>query len=306
MVLNSIKIKLERYQSENKLYYVINLKGDGTVTYTDPKRADIKTKIKEEEFLQILKIFKEIDFFSKEEDFDKVKDTEKEYITISIDIPISKDKTKTTTITHYTDDKNVPQDLVKLEKKIEETVDINNIIKSEKTHAKDIKEQKKNKFDKKKTLSILFVSAVLITSLFFVIDYLGSVDSEKDETLEISYFVTTKESERTNGIRSEEENYFIQGDTVYLDIEYTKIPDKIDICVNIVVSNNSYTYYSNNSNIDANLEKKDVFYSTFGFKTNNSWPAEKKYSVSVNITDNISKYSCNKKTSFILKNPNFL
>ncbi len=323
MVLRDIIIKLVRYGGKHNPSYSITLTGDGTATFIGFKNVRIKGKIKtnidENDFLDILSRFKEIDFFSIKEEFFVDKNSEREYTNISITLPLGDNNLKTTEIRHYNYDKNVSHDLIKLEKLIEKKINVDKWVQKPKIEKKEKIKLKKifPKFNKK--IVVLPIVFILLSTLFFGYNIINSNESDTNnepndsdqynyDPIKLSYFVTTKDKQRRDLIRTESYEIFNQGDTVYLDLEYRGIlhDNKINITTGIVVSNEDDIYYKNSYDYIKQDANSSIYYLIYNFTTNNSWPNEKTYTVTAKIIDHISEKTCNYDTTFILKNSSFV
>ena len=317
-MLEDIIIKIEKQGKNSKPSYNLILKGNGELKYIGLSNVknlgEIEDKIQEDEFLEILSIFKEIDFFSFRNDFRVDRSSSRSYTTISITLPINGKKTKTTTITYHDDDVNVPNDLIELEKNIkkisgsEKWINVSEYKQTNKLIDTTKKSSDTKSRKKLKAFVIIIFIIVLIAagSFLFLIDK-NTNNEQYDPALntEFIYISTTNSNKRYDGIRTTENNFFTQGTTVYVDFEYEKFFDNpINIKSEITVTEKRKTYYYKHSQIEVKPANEKGFYSIIGFPTNASWPSQQTYNIKINLLDESSSKNCSGSTTFSLNSSN--
>ena len=316
-MLEDIVIKIEKQGKNSKPSYNLILKGTGELKYIGLSNVknlgEIEDKIKEDEFLEILSIFKEIDFFSYRDDFRVDRSSPRPYTTISITLPVNGKKTKTTTITYHDDDVSVPNDLIELEKNIKKISGSEKWINvSEYKQTENLKAVTKKSSDirpkrKLKTFAIVIFVIIIITAGVFLLLVKDNTDNEQYDqvlTTEFIYIATTNYNKRYDGVRATENNFFTQGDTVYVDFEVEKFFDyPTNITSEITVTEKEKIYYYKHSQIEVKPANEKGFYSIIGFPTNVSWPSQQTYNIKINLVDESSSKNCSGSTTFSLSSP---
>ncbi len=203
----------------------------------------------------------------------------------------------------------------------------------------------KSKFIKKNKKSIILISCILVavilvSSLFisgaFNFDKInisdtnnnfntgGNTNSDdennKDSSEEnynenilegpqFTYINTTNQSNRTDNKRSPKVDLFTQGDTVYVDYEFTNVKhnNSLNITIDINISLDGREYNHTSISIINDSINNEEFYLINGFDTDKNWPANSgkdPYLLNITITDNLLNESNFKIVTFYLSNFN--
>jgi len=318
-VLENIIIKIEKNGKDSKPSYSLLLRGSGELIFRYLDNAKNKRenldKINEKDFLEILSNFKEIDFFKYKNKFQVEKYSPRPYTTISITVPIDEEKSRTTSVTYHDDDSSVPEELIKLEKNINNIIGFDKWI--SKINYKHIKKEvktagEKNNIGSRKKIIIsvigIIIAFLIITAIFlFVLDNKDTVNeqSSQNNTPEITYISTTSSNKRNNGERPSKNDFFTQGDTIYVDFEYNKFfDDNTTLISNITILGEEKRYYNKHLQIEAKPANLQDCYSIIGFLTNKSWPISQMYTITIKITDITTGNNCQANVSFNLSDSN--
>jgi hypothetical protein len=123
--LDDVVITLERTACFGScLVYTLTIYSNGTVVYEGEEfvatKGRVETTISQEKIKQLILGFEEVDYFSLNNDYIERTITDAQTVITSITID-----RKTKTIEHYHGDLNAPEQLTKLENKIDEIVNSN-------------------------------------------------------------------------------------------------------------------------------------------------------------------------------------
>jgi len=327
MLINSVNIKIKKGGAGIGPTYSLTIFGHGKVIYNGVENVKnmgiIESSITHEKIVDILKIFKDINFFSIDE-FQNINLSEnKPYTIISITIPKGEKETIKKTIKYVHGDKNVPKELKFLEDKIDEMVnskkwvgdisDVEGFGQKENVdiqkEEKKLKENGKLKGDKRIKKLIIPISIVIIFILIlFLVFYLGlfdfSVQSNDNNQYDENDFlkpdlITSLTASNIQGYSNySEKNSFKQGDKIYVYQVINNLSknkdDSFDFVIEYNVVNNDIKY----------LDRKIPFksyenFTEFNFNTDEFWPPGN-YIIYLLLKDNVSEEQIQYTISFLL------
>jgi len=210
-MIDSVVIKLLRKGVGIHPDYSLTITGEGKVIYEGIKNVEVKGErrknINKNSIINLIKDFKDIDFFSLNDIYPSEKLQDFPYTTISLHIKDENNKVIEKSITHYHGDKKVPKKLIELENKIDDITDskkwvgIPDKILSEKIqpsskkidtivskHEKIAIRRKKTYSSKMKIIGNFLIIIVLIAILFiffyiFSISDLTKNDMKNEDTI---------------------------------------------------------------------------------------------------------------------------
>lgn len=307
MLINSIIIKLTRRGAGVSPDYTLTVYGNGTLIYEG--RENVKVKGNIEEFISegkimaLLSEFKESDFFSLKDNYAITESSGRPYSIISISMPGEKQEIMTKSITHYHGDRNVPEQLKRLENKIDEITGsekwVGNTIDFNAFQSKNqLREEPKPPVDKipdgpyqptrKKPIKLIavLVSVILIVAILFLAFNLGFFDSPSESYTTPNIVVYTASNIGGFDIYDIAEN-FEQNDTVYLYFECENMSTLsngtgCNINIDVVVSIDDFVAHEF-SFVKTSVED----YYEYSFETNESWPVGD-YTIELTLTDKVS------------------
>lgn len=124
MLIDSVIIKLTRNGAGVSPDYSLTIYGYGALEYNGNENVKVKGKVEEEfdydKVISLLSKFKSSGFFSLNDVYSVDESAGPPYTVVSISIPGNDGEMKAKSITHYDDDENVPNELIKLENQIDE------------------------------------------------------------------------------------------------------------------------------------------------------------------------------------------
>lgn len=123
MLIDSVVINLTRKGFDNNPSYSLTIHGHGTLNYNGINNVKVKNQVEEnierDKIISLLSEFKNLGFFSIQDVYYVDTNAGRPFTTVSISIPDSNGQMKTKSLSHY-DYEDVPNELKKIENKIDE------------------------------------------------------------------------------------------------------------------------------------------------------------------------------------------
>lgn len=330
MIIEAIIIKLRKDGLGDCPNYNLTIYGDGKVIYNGTKNVKVKDIVKssidKESFISLLSKFKESGFFSFKDEYPVEDSIKKPFTVISISIPKENKDIAKKSVKYYSGDKNLPEELISLEKKIEDVVGASKWIDmpsadrgtyTEKEEIKTLPISKKidipTKDRNKKRLNkhiVVLVALVIISIIVISGFYTGlfnlptkDEDGTEDEVvtgehLEIAVLETASSIDLTTGDYTPEA-VFYKGEniTVYEELKnFSTINEEYcNLYLDITVKSDGISYHQNSTTRNYIGRGIQIWW----FVPGDSWPTGI-YEITANLIDNISNNSTSKKAIFVL------
>ena len=328
MQLNSVVIRLIRHGAGVGPDYSITIHGNGKVVYEGVDNVIVKglveSTINDESVISILTEFRESNFFSLNENYIIEDSRDRPYTIISISLPKDNNEVVKKRVKYQQGYKNVYQELKKIEDKIQDVVGSTKwtgILPEPKEFTQDDKRDEKlidqeqteiKKRDissnrKKKSVKLIvgiisiFVVICLILFTFYsgILNVSPEMDDESSETEETPPEIILVETGTDLDFITGEytpENSFSRGDFVYIAQKYENIltyeNETCNLYLEVTVTHNNTIYHWECENRTYIGKCLQIWY----FETNYLWP-KGLYSVTVNLTDQISNTTATSKTT---------
>ena len=330
MIIHSVIIKLIRNGAGVGPDYSITIYGHGTIVYEGKENVKVKDVVEEAisegKIMALLNEFKNSGFFSLNDNFSAAGVTDRPYTTISISIPSDTGKMIEKKITHYHNDRTVPETLKNLEEKIDDIVQTQRWIGEtydaqifkQKTQEPEIPvpkipkitkpPQKNSKKNTKPLLAICMIALIVVIIIFLVIN-LGIIDISSDTSPPSKIYNPEITTIATASNILDYEDFtplesFEKGDTVNIYFEYTDIKNidsegSCDVLIELKVKLDQLEVFSGSYSI-----KKFESYSKYSFETDETWSTGL-YTVELKLKDNNTNKINTKESSFTLTEVSF-
>jgi len=329
MDIESLIIKLEREGKDKYPNYSISVFGSGKLIYNGFENVGVKGIVEEtiekEKAIELISNLKASGFYNINKSFNVDEYSNRAITTISLTFNDSEGNLKTKSISHFEDDESVPYSLKDFERKIDETAGSSKWINAPVEQKEVVKTPEplkskpiKNKININPKIVIGIVSILVVVCLVLLVvssGFFGSTnnvdenENEDDSSDGIEYdppkitFITpTINSERIGNEISPANTVFRQGDFVYIDHEFSNVThnNSYNISEEVKVYTNQEVYFYDVFAYSYNDINDDLFYIIYNISTDESWPTDSKYNVTIKIIDYISNKEISAKTSFNL------
>lgn len=322
VLIDSVIIKLKRRGADFKPDYSLTIYGYGNLEYVGYDNVGVKGKIDEQidkdKVLELLKEFKNLDFFSLDDEYPTEGSINVPYNVVSLSLKDENGEIKTKSVLNYEGSRNVPWGLINLENKIDEIAGtekwVNVPIKVEmkpdleKEILPPVKtiERKHQVVKKKKPVKLIagiVVIVVLALLIFFVFNSgLIQFNNNSSSNYNTPNITIASSAGSVNGCSYQEKNNFQQGETVYIYYEFSNVKhdNNFSVEVEVIVNYNEEEVgrYNNEFN---RFNEDELFCDSCSFNTDNSW-SDGEYIAVVNVEDKISKKSATSQIVFNILN----
>ena len=244
MLIDTLIIQYIKESTGEDPEYNLIIYGDGKVVFEGINNVSVKglreTNIESKEIISLLSEFKEIDYFSLKNNYI---DEESDYtskVLLSLSISKDDDKKITKRVAYNPDDKNLPEELKKLDKRINNLADVKGWISGKKVTDVKLKDKpdKKPKIKKKiprkmvlfgsiATVIIIILVGVFAFNIITIVNDSSNNDNNgptsKDKPIDITFIATTNYDSSEDCVKPTTRSVFNQGDLVFVYYEYCNV-----------------------------------------------------------------------------------
>jgi PKD repeat protein len=325
MLIDTLIIQYIKESTGKDPGYNLIIYGDGKVVFEGINNVSVKglreANIESKEIISLISEFKEIDYFSLENNYiDKKSDYTSKAI-LSLSISKEDDKKITKRVAYNPDDKSLPEGLKKIDKRINDLADVKGWISGKKVTDVKLKDKKDKKPKIKKkvprkmvlfgsiaTVIIIILVGVFAFNIIPVVNDSGNNDNgngnngsiSKDKPIDITFIATTNYDSSEDCVKPTTRSVFNQGNLVFVYYEYCNVTHdgSYDYIEEITVTG---TDYNSNRHFQGDDSNTDKFCNICIINTSspNVWDSGE-YQIVFNLSDSISNKCSVKSINFTL------